>query len=89
MTAEQKLAQKRITLLQLAKRLGNVSEACQFHSISRSQFYEYKRAFQEQGFQGLVDRPPIPQSFPDETPWSILFGARCRPPISFSYRASS
>lgn len=68
MTATQKLAQKRLTLLQLAEKLRNVSEACRRHSISRSQFYEYKRAFQEKGFEGLLDRPPIPKSFPHETP---------------------
>lgn len=68
MTATQKLAQKRLTLLQLAEKLRNVSEACRRHSISRSQFYEYKRAFQEGGFEGLVDRHPIPKSFPNETP---------------------
>lgn len=67
MTAAKKIAQKRLTLLQLAERLRNVSEACRHHGISRSQFYEYKRAFQERGFEGLVDRPPIPKTFPNET----------------------
>ncbi len=67
MTADQKLAQKRLTLLQVAERLRNVSEACRRHSISRSQFYEYKRAFQERGLDGLLDRPPIPRVFPLET----------------------
>ncbi len=67
MTADQKLAQKRLTLLQVAERLRNVSEACRRHSISRSQFYEYKRAFQEKGLEGLLDHPPIPKSFPHET----------------------
>ena len=57
MTAVKKIAQKRLTLLQLAERIRNVSEACRHHGISRSQFYEYKRAFQEQGFEGLIDRP--------------------------------
>jgi hypothetical protein len=71
MTAEQKLAQKRLTLLQLAERLRNVSEACRFHSISRSQFYEYKRVFQEKGLEGLLNRPPVPQSFPHETPSEV------------------
>ena len=68
MTAEKKIAQKRLSLLQLAERLRNVSEACRHHGVSRSQFYEYKRAFQEQGFDGLADRPPIPKHFPNETP---------------------
>jgi transposase InsO family protein len=67
MTAAKKIAQKRLTLLQLAERLRNVSEACRHHGVSRSQFYEYKRTFQERGLEGLVDRPPIPKSFPNET----------------------
>ena len=68
MTAKKKIAQKRLTLLQLAEQLRNVSEACRHHGVSRSQFYEYKRAFQERGFEGLMDQPPIPKSFPNETP---------------------
>lgn len=68
MTAKKKLAQKRLTLLQVAEKLRNVSEACRCHGVSRSQFYEYKRAFQERGFEGLVDRPPIPKTFANETP---------------------
>ena len=71
MTAQQKLATQRLSLLQLAEALGNVSEACRHRGVSRSQFYEYKRAFQEQGFQGLLDRPPIPKSFPNETPKEV------------------
>jgi len=31
MTAKEKLAQKRLTLLQLAEKLGNVSKACLMH----------------------------------------------------------
>jgi transposase InsO family protein len=71
MTAEKKIAQKRLTLLQVAEKLRNVSEACRRGNVSRSQFYEYKRAFQERGFDGLVDRPPIPKNFPNETPPDI------------------
>jgi transposase InsO family protein len=68
MTAKKKLAQKRLTLLQVAEKLRNVSEACRRHGVSRSQFYEYKRAFQEKGFEGLIDLPPIPKTFANETP---------------------
>jgi len=66
MTAKTKLAQKRLTLLQLAEKLGNVSKACRMHKVSRSQFYEYKRSFQEFGIEGLIDKPPIPSSHPSE-----------------------
>lgn len=66
MTAMKKLAQKRLTLLQLAEKLGNVAKACRMHKVSRSQFYEYKRAFQEYGLSGLIDKPPIPGPHPNE-----------------------
>jgi len=36
------------------------------HKVSRSQFYEYKRAFQEHGIEGLIDKPPIPGPHPNE-----------------------
>src|SRR3990172_9079975 len=71
MTAKEKIAQNNLTLLQLAERLRSVSEACRRRGVSRSQFYEYKRAFQEEGFSGLMDRPPIPRSFPNETPAEV------------------
>jgi len=67
MTAKKKLAQRRLTLLQVAEKLLNVSEACRRQGVSLSQFYEYKRAFQEKGFDGLMDRPPIPKTFSNET----------------------
>ncbi|UCE65681.1 MAG: helix-turn-helix domain containing protein [Candidatus Zixiibacteriota bacterium] len=71
MTAEVKIAQNKLTLLQLAEKIRNVSEACRRRGVSRSQFYEYKRAFQEKGFEGLKDLPPIPKSFPNETPAEV------------------
>ena len=71
MTANEKIAQKRLTLLQLAEKIRNISEACRRRGISRSQFYEYKRAFQEHGFEGLKNLPPIPKSFPNETPVEV------------------
>jgi len=67
MTAKEKIAQNKLTLLQLAEKLRSVSEACRRRGVSRSQFYEYKRTFQEEGFSGLMDRPPLPRSFPNET----------------------
>jgi hypothetical protein len=54
MTAKKKLAHKRLTLLQLAEKLGNVSKACRMHKVSRIQFYEYKRSFKEFGLEGWL-----------------------------------
>jgi hypothetical protein len=71
MTAELKIAQKKLTLLQIAEKIKNVSEACRRAGVSRSQFYEYKRAFQEFGFEGLPDRSPVPKDCPHKTPPEI------------------
>lgn len=55
-------------MLQIAEKLRNVSKSRRRHGVSRSQFYEYERALQEKGFEGLMDRPPILKTFADETP---------------------
>ena len=68
MTAEKKLARKRLALLQLAEKPGDISRACRMHKVSRSQFYEYRRSIQQLGLQGLADKPPIPTSQPNRIP---------------------
>ena len=71
MKAEQKLAQGRLSVLELAEALGNVSEACRRRGISRTQFYEYKRRFQTHGIEGLKDLPPVHKSHPMATPEEV------------------
>lgn len=66
--AEKKVVRHRMSALELAEALGNVSEACRRRGISRSQFYEYKRRFQTHGLQGLRDLPPVHKSHPMTTP---------------------
>ena len=53
---------------ELAKALGNVAEACRQRGLDRTSFYEWKRRFQTQGFEGLKDLPPIHKSHPQTTP---------------------
>lgn len=65
---ETKIVRQRMTVLELAAALGNVSEACRQRNVSRSQFYEYKRRFQTHGLEGLKDLPPIHHSHPLTTP---------------------
>lgn len=62
-----KLTQQRLSVLELAKALGNVTVACKQRGVSRSQFYEYKRRFQLYGMEGLRDLPPIHHSHPFTT----------------------
>lgn len=71
MTAKEKIAQRKLSMLELAEELNNISKACKMMGYSRSQFYEIKRAFQLHGFEGLTDKMPIPKSFPNKTPLSV------------------
>jgi Integrase core domain/Helix-turn-helix domain len=72
MIAETKVAKHRLSVLELAEQLGNVSEACRRRGMTRTQFYEYKKRFQVQGFEGLKDLPPIHKSHPQTTPPEIV-----------------
>jgi len=45
MTTEKKAARRKLSLLELAKELGNVSRACKVMGYSRQQFYEIRRTF--------------------------------------------
>ena len=58
MTTEEKRARRKLSLLDLAGELGNVSKACKIVGYSRQQFYEIRRNFQTYGAAGLVDRLP-------------------------------
>ena len=72
MTAEEKVARQKLSVLELAQALGNVTEACRQRGISRTSFYEYKRRFQTHGLEGLKDLPPIHKSHPMTTPPEVV-----------------
>ncbi len=54
----EKIARRKLSLLELAQELGNVSKACRIAGYSRQQFYEIRRNFQMYGAEGLLDRMP-------------------------------
>ncbi|MDX9860733.1 MAG: IS481 family transposase [Rhodospirillales bacterium] len=58
MTTEKKVARRKLSLLELASDLNNVSKACRIIGYSRQQFYEIRRNFQTYGADGLIDRLP-------------------------------
>src|SRR4051794_13325246 len=58
MTTNEKIARRKLSLLQLAQDLANVSRACKMMSYSRQQFYEIRRNLQTYGPEGLIDRLP-------------------------------
>lgn len=61
MTTEKKVARRKLSLLQLASEMKNVSRACKVMGYSRQQFYEIRRNYQVYGADGLIDRLPGPK----------------------------
>lgn len=61
-TIAQKAANRKLTLLELANELGNVSEACRRIGYSREQFYEIRRNYQTYGSEGLLDKIKGPKN---------------------------
>jgi hypothetical protein len=58
MTTETRIARRKLSLLQFASELTNVSKACKIMGYSRQQFYEIRRNYQMFGVDGLIDRLP-------------------------------
>lgn len=58
MTTIEKVARRKLSLLELASDLSNVSKACRVMGYSRQQFYEIRRQYQVHGAAGLADRLP-------------------------------
>ena len=54
----EKTARRKLSLLQLAQELGNVSIACQIVGYSRQRFYEIPAQLPVHGAEGLIDRMP-------------------------------
>jgi transposase InsO family protein len=56
MTTEEKLIRKKLSLIELAEYLQNVSQACKINGVSRQHFYDCKKAYEEEGLEGLKEK---------------------------------
>ncbi|GHT52479.1 IS481 family transposase [Spirochaetia bacterium] len=76
-TIAEKAARRKLSLLELANELDNVSKACKIMGYSREQFYEIRRNYQSFGAEGLLDKVrgpknPHPNRVSEELEKSIL-----------------
>jgi transposase InsO family protein len=87
MSNQDRLIDLKVSILQLAHEMGNVSKACRKAKIARSSFYEIKKAYEQFGRDGLVPRerrkPRMPNVATPEQEAKILEMTRKNPERSY------
>lgn len=49
---------RKLKVLSYAKEYKNISKACRYYGICRETFYQWKRAYEQLGEEGLINNKP-------------------------------
>jgi transposase InsO family protein len=56
MTQQQYIINRKMNIVELAEKLGNISSACRNLGVSRQHYYDIKKAIEEDGIEGLLEK---------------------------------
>ena len=56
MTQQQYIISRKLNILELGQVLGNISQACRKLGVSRQHYYDIRRAIEEEGLDGLLEK---------------------------------
>ena len=56
MTQQQYIISRKLSLLELAQTLGNITDACRKLGVSRQHYYDIKEVIEEEGLEGLLEK---------------------------------
>lgn len=68
MTTQEMLLKQKLSLLELASQLKNISKACAVFHVSRQHYYDIKEAFEKAGVDGLKEKVRRSPNMPNKTP---------------------
>lgn len=88
MDSKDRLIDAKVSILQLANELKNISKACKTAGIARSSFYEIKKAYEQFGREGLKPKqrrkPRMPNEIAADIESKVLDATRENPSYSYN-----